>query len=513
MLESNIVNLSEEETTVCSHCGKVISVDDVTETASGDYVCEECLDEYFTQCDDCGEYCPKDSLIETGNGDKVCADCLDNDYFKCDDCGEYFKTEDGHNTSNGDTVCDDCIDSYYAWCEECEEWVSSDDIIAIETRNGDTKYVCRDCAEHNYYKCDNCGEYHDAEGVVTDSYGHCLCYSCFNDGYDICAHCGEIISYDESWYDEEAGESYCYGCYQEHNEAHGLHDYSYKPSAVFHAMPYETSRLFEGKENELSFDSIEDRNAALEIIKRILNRDNDEEPVVYCKTDSSLKNGLEMVFHPRTLDSWSSLQPKLAECFKELRSLTDGQRDGLHVHISKKAMSDAHKVRFGSFFAAFKDEIEIIARRSECHWASYGSKPSNGQIAKVHAAYNNDRYHAVNWQNAATVEIRIFRSTLDVTEFLSADQFCHAVYQFTKHHCSIVDIIRKPVETWQAFLAYVKTDSRYAELLAFMRNAFEKRIANNDTLSGGRLQAYLATLNAKGNGHGNKAKKRIAQVA
>ena len=94
-------------------------------------------------------------------------------------------------------------------------------------------------------------------------------------------------------------------------------------------------------------------------------------------------------------------------CLDEAREYTTGDRDGLHIHLSKKGMTDSHKVRFGAFVAEYQNEIVTIARRRS-DWSTYIDRATNGREAAAMASNHGSRYEAVNWYNPSTVELRIF---------------------------------------------------------------------------------------------------------
>lgn len=126
--------------------------------------------------------------------------------------------------------------------------------------------------------------------------------------------------------------------------------------------------------------------------------------------------------------------------------------------------------RFGAFVAACQDEITLIARRNAKQWAQYHKKPENGKEVRATVS-TEDRYTALNWCPSTTVELRVFRATLDATEFYAAIEFAHASYQFTKHSIGIAEIIKG--NPWEQFLAFLNENkTRYSSLVAFLRNCY-----------------------------------------
>lgn len=162
-------------------------------------------------------------------------------------------------------------------------------------------------------------------------------------------------------------------------------------------------------------------------------------------------------------------------------SYTTGDRDGLHIHLSKKGMTDSHKVRFGAFVAEYQNEIVTIARRRS-DWSTYIDRATNGREAAAMSSNHGSRYEAVNWYNPSTVELRIFKATIDPVEFYACLEFSHALYQFTKRMVGIVEIMKGGA--WEKFLRYIKGNPRYSNLYAYLVTAYsEGKYSSPDNLT------------------------------
>ena len=98
-------------------------------TASGDYVCRDCLNEYYSECDKCGEYEKDEDMcyVINGHGEevKVCEDCRDRFYTKCDKCGVYHFDDDMtkvYRPSGSAQVCPGCLSEHFEECRGCGEF-------------------------------------------------------------------------------------------------------------------------------------------------------------------------------------------------------------------------------------------------------------------------------------------------------------------------------------------------------------------------------------------------------
>ncbi|TEA09060.1 hypothetical protein CCUG60884_00228 [Mycobacteroides salmoniphilum] len=110
-------------------------------------------------------------------------------------------------------------------------------------------------------------------------------------------------------------------------------------------------------------------------------------------------------------------------------------------------------------------ELEKLARRSSSRWARF-QKPYPGELARKAQAQLDveDRYVAVNCNNADTFELRFFKSTLQNTEFYAALEFADASVRYTKAITSR-DVLHSNAITWHHFKEWVGT-RKYPHLLA-----------------------------------------------
>ena len=437
----------------------------------GDFVC------YFTgqrfgYCEDCGCYVEKLHLAynESGKETYVCKDCLHEHFQQCEDCGEWYsKDHDFIEVENFGPICQDCYDNGgFFYCEECEKTYTEDCAVYIE---GKEIYVCEDCAEENYYKCDFCGRYTDYDhAIFSQDYPQtCICHDCYDSGsYEICASCGAIVCTESNDFGIYTDNGYfCADCAPENT---AVRAYGYKPKAVFHksAKDPEKGNLYFGIELEFSHDSSGYREDNLNKAIDALNNGEFEKDY-YFKEDSSLEYGFETVSHPRTLSSWLEEREKFEKWLSFAADNVLEGRDGLHIHISRKGMTIPHMTRFSTFMSMYSEQARIIARRNSTY-STYREKPHNGREVKA-LLRNRSRYEAVNWENSNTVELRIFRNTTSVTTFFACIEFAHALYQFTKNHCSLLEILKG--KAWIDFLKFLNTDERYQDLQNYLREYYE----------------------------------------
>ena len=301
--------------------------------------------------------------------------------------------------------------------------------------------------------CENCdGFYHYS--LFNDDTDRC--HSC-DENYTECYNCETEILCDDSYSDDD-GDAFCHDCWREHDQNPDNHSrrtiqsYSYRPSPIFgwvvesqlrrglnvpRAIQSEPMFGVELETNARDRSTINDASAFL------LGESPDE--YLYNKEDGSI-SGFEIVTHPFTLEAHKMLFPRDAIAKLSSRyslsswSSVNGTGAGLHVHINKKSFAgSAHQFRFQMFHYRNADSIKKFAGRDSDRWASFRRNTERGdygyddmvEICKGNRVQNN-RYSALNFQNANTIELRYFRGSLKPETVLGVLEFCHSVHAYTK---------------------------------------------------------------------------------
>lgn len=102
----------------CANCGCLIESDsNEVIWINGEPYCSDCV----SWCDCCESYVVS-GVTEVDGGDFVCEDCLENYYRQCSDCGEYHReSRMTYVDSIEDYVCRDCLEEAEAQEEDDEE--------------------------------------------------------------------------------------------------------------------------------------------------------------------------------------------------------------------------------------------------------------------------------------------------------------------------------------------------------------------------------------------------------
>lgn len=426
--------------TVCACCGAVVKITDCAPVANGKLVCGDCLAREFTQCADCGQWFPPDALIATANGDVVCVSCLERDYSRCDCCGDWFLRDETTETGNGDRVCESCLAVEYFCCEDCGEWFPTDDAVEVNPGTRASGYVCEDCADRNYRRCDDCGNYYDDDHIALADAYHDICENC-SDDWCSCSCCGEVLRTEDAVYDDDAGEYYCSDC----APSSRLHDYGYKPDPVFGTTDAMDGASFYNGDDltfgvELECDGGDSVADALADIDRITDR-------CYCKHDGSLSDGYEIVTHPGTLAWHKERFPWARVCEASVNNgfrSHDTDTCGLHVHVGRDQLGDNSRetaAKMSVITYRLKDWFVRFSRRGgESRWAQYVKPrfPLRGDdhefLREYYDLLERDRYLAVNVRNGNTVEVRIFRGTLNPSTVLACLELVSNLALYARDH-------------------------------------------------------------------------------
>ena len=401
--ESTMKNTNESinntEVIICAECGEIIEGSNFHEI-DGEYYCDDCFEENYFVCADCGEIYRKDGTEYEHDGETYCENCFGDNFAFCHVCGDVERIDDMTYISYGrhnHCVCDYCRNAHYVECERCGEWVRDYDSYTVHTdTDGSEETWCEGCWEYHTWTCEECGTTYSDD---VDNNGENLCDNCYSGGNDS----GDI----DTW-----------------EAPRGVQRYSYKPDPCFCPEP-DDSVIFYGYELEAeSHDNNCDDWA---------NMVNEALGYTYVKHDGSLDDGMEIVSHPATLEYHMSKKDDYVQLFREMRD--EGWRShddgtcGLHVHISLHPMEDANPNAVDNLLILvdrFWDNLVRFSRRTESQlnrWAKrYHTKDVCYKDVKYTAKREYDRYMAVNLENRHTVEIRMFRGTLNPDTFFATLQ-------------------------------------------------------------------------------------------
>jgi hypothetical protein len=199
-------------------------------------------------------------------------------------------------------------------------------------------------------------------------------------------------------------------------------------------------------EIEVEAESYDQRREAAQYAHSILEEQNS---LAYLKNDGSLNCGFEVVTHPMTYDFFMNEADEFWNTIDKLK--TDFNMKswatrtcGLHIHISRSGFTNPpHLHRFLRLVYSNQDFYQAMAGRSASSWAKFDDVMTyDSETRIVGRSYKNkvadptttstDRYSAINTNNRATVEMRIFKGSINTTNVRGALGLAHASVEYTR---------------------------------------------------------------------------------
>lgn len=379
----------------------------------------------------------------------------------CPDCGCIIEDDDEtmfYVSSQKKWICKHCYETNYAKCPICGAVEPKGWLIELDY----SEYyghivrarICKTCLEDasRFYKCADCGRWFDEcvnEGVGIR--GGIVCPEC-SANYELCPRCHVMTPRSELAHVPGYDGHVCPDC-QFKIKRNAINPYSYKPSPKFKVGSthdqFDTdasiTELLMGVELEIDKGE-DDAGCANEIVTTC--------PDVYCKHDGSLAHGVEIVSHPCTLDyhlnelGWD----KIVEIARRYDFKSHNAKTcGLHVHIGRRQLgtNDAERDKTaGKLVLLMKrhwDNMVKFSRRleSQLNWAKCNkpkldeARDENSLIDVALDTEEDGRYQAVNLCNEKTVEIRLFRGTLELNTIKATLEMVQNMCMYCKEHTGL----------------------------------------------------------------------------
>lgn len=298
-------------------------------------------------------------------------------------------------------------------------------------------------AEMNIPHCDKCG----APFPQHFYRGKNICEKCYREHFITCETCGEMVEREDS----EDGE--CLNCYQRHRV---LPYHRNAPRIRFHGDTKGNTEPYMGVELEVAFGGENDDNVAA--ILPLINQPHD--CFMYCSHDSSIEEGFENITNPATLEYHESLINNYRAVFKVLRDMDylshDSDCCGLHVHFNRSFYSGYNEeeciAKLCFLFEKFWGEMSIFSRRNKVRLNRFSRRIDmriSEYIRRSNKSHNHDfHYYSINLANEETIEIRMFRGTLNIETFFATLEIVRnlAVFSKTKTNAELQEM------TWNDML-------------------------------------------------------------
>lgn len=389
----------------------------------------------------------------------TCEDCdsVENfchtEHIECASCGEirpersseyinlnvdYGEEEEAHH------MCEECTDNGIEWddvidykeCDDCtKKW--SDNAYSVESHRvygeRDSRSLCEGCRE-SYFWCEGC----------------------------------EDLVYEDDVHTNDYGDYHCPDCYSSDGVEDDVYEWNYRPNLVFHpSIPVDPLKpLYIGMELEMSWRGYE----AKEWIAAVHDLHGD---LLYCKSDSSVEDGFEVVTHPMSPD-WAAKNFPF-EVFQEAIDAGATPKHsscGTHIHIDKAALTTAQMWKILQVHMRLPDFCGIIGGRgTDASYARFDHETNEAIVGNMLKIARNKgeafgsaaRYVAVNVQNEQTIELRYMEGSIEPDDIKKNIQWAQALYDFTDT-ISVQDV-KAGVINIPNYLLHFIMDGEYPDLL------------------------------------------------
>jgi hypothetical protein len=376
-------------------------------------------------------------------------------------------------------LCVTCA-SGYAVSPCCGRWQGHGERHQYGARvGGRNTRLCRTCVnERNMRSCAHCGTMCD-RGDLTNvgSRARAYCEPCLTGLFLWCDAC-------EVYYDRN-GEC---ACEVRRNGTTKVHSYSYKPQALFFDVRQEAPALHPKPHKlylgfELEVEQMRSLIPGSQVAREL------RASWLYCKTDGSLSQGIEIVSHPLSYEWIEAHRDDITGRLATLRQWGwrsfDTRTCGLHVHLSADAFTTLHLYKFLMLIYGNLPLATRIAERQGADLSRY-AKINLHEVTGLHTEKSCmrgikqsrkgresgwSRYMAVNLDAKNTVELRLFRGTLNPRSFFKGLEFAHAAHGFTR------DVSADDITT-RGFRAWLKDRKKvYPHLVDFLDDASTAKVA------------------------------------
>jgi len=399
-------------------------------------------------CTECTSYTCQSHLLHIERH-AFCPKCAIKCVGECEHCGEENQLL-AQDSDPDQKICTSCADDLYR-CDQCLRYVESREI-----NQDDHCSYCSDCFDSHYFRCDSCESIYHADDMRSDCRDSCLCNSCSESHYESCTECNPDLS------NGNAETLQDHTIELKERGAKAILDYHPSISWEFFTDKRDNIEQCIGIELEIEHKNTSNMSDTCRLLARSLSNR------ILLTHDGSLDHtGYEIVLTPHTLHAYKSINwRKLLKDLSANGAIShDSENCGLHIHLSHAWFehNDQRKIyniakRYQALFSSLQDLLVPFSRRTTDQINRYCSLRNQS---------NSSRYCAVNLSNSDTVEIRLWRGTLNFESFSACFDMTFAILDFTwSHPCAH----RLPMsKTVQQFRQFLKT-SRYHRLNKYLNN-------------------------------------------
>ncbi len=335
------------------------------------------------------------------------------------------------------------FDNYFAYCEDCGDIILKGDAALVRDGN----YYCNDCV----VSCSNCGELiPKAEVRYAEDSRRPICNYCYNSATYVCGGCGRHFLYEDSLrYDEDSDLDYCDSCYSNCLSSLIAPYHTMKDSGDinFYGSPDRKNHVHMGIELEVdSADYVDDISAAAQSVYDTFG------DFINLEKDGSLRYGFENITQPADLDYFLSRREDFEKMFSTLTeyglSSHDNGRCGFHIHIDRtyfEKHEETAKARLLFIFERHWDNLLKFSRRTNAQVNQYAMRYSSNVSDGIATITKNSkkwrdcysRFYCINLTNYNTIEIRLWRGTMNIESFIATIKFTARLAEIAKNTTAV----------------------------------------------------------------------------
>jgi len=330
------------------------------------------------------------------------------------------------------------FDNHFRGCNSCNLIFHSDHLTI--TRDG---FICETCLSADYSQCDSCNRW-----ANDNTFEFCRSY---NDGEtEVCSVCRDRFN-------SETIQT------STNSTSARIHSY-HSGNIIWHPQRTDECQIGDtmfGFELEVEMRDGVAQDTAARIIQGAFNDINHE---IWLSADSSINGngGFEIITNPMTLPFWNT-HPEILQVFHGFNKMVKayhGEGCGMHIHISKNAITDSnHMERLLNFMSDGKEMVEIIAQRKPNNYWQHVPKENIPELKEMPRSDNH--YEGVSIKRD-TVEFRIFRPNLLPHRINKNIQSVYAFIEYAKENDDVF-----------GFLDFVKANKNiYPDLYKYMEKIF-----------------------------------------
>ncbi|KKL89900.1 hypothetical protein LCGC14_1910090 [marine sediment metagenome] len=380
-------------------------------------------------------------------------------YYICDDCGEEFRRVD-IVSNQGNRICKKCF-KYYSNCKECKGY-----FLQNTGKKYKLDFYCLECHKKLFVTCRRCAKEHLTTSMKEGPDGIKYCGACYKYLFILCSECETIVTRSEMTSESRGGRQICRVCYE---ALKLIKHYRWAPRKMNSNKEMWDNGLMMGVELEVL---CRDRDEQAKELKDYLDLEKLGHNF-YFKDDGTVvwegHRGFEIVSHPFSLQhSHKHMKWKEVLSWLQKHKFVSywGGKCGIHVHLSRDFFTEIEIKKLRLFHSVNYEKIYAFAKRGSqgsnyCLQEKYTKK----QLLSKGLVGQEGKYHCVNINaTAPTVELRMFRGTLNYKRFLATLQFCDALAHFVKV-VSAVSLLKKT--SWDLFKDWAEKQHRYEHLIRY----------------------------------------------